>query len=62
MKNNKEKKAIQAVLTAEDEMREGKIIRGDLDDLATWMDASGQDILKEIGPISKKEYDYYEGL
>ena len=30
----REKEAIQAVLTAEQEMREGKILRGDLDNLA----------------------------
>ena len=27
-----------------------------------WQDASGKDILKEIGPISKEDYNYYENL
>ncbi|MFA5820996.1 MAG: hypothetical protein WC873_02755 [Candidatus Gracilibacteria bacterium] len=26
------------------------------------MDAAGEDILKHLGPISKKEYDYYKSL
>lgn len=32
------------------------------EDLAVMIDASGRDILKELGPISKKEYDYYKSL
>ncbi|MDO8668466.1 MAG: hypothetical protein Q7K35_05270 [bacterium] len=31
-------------------------------DLAAMQDAAGRDILKEIGPISKEEYDYYKNL
>lgn len=29
---------------------------------AMWQDAAGADVLKDIGPISKDEYDYYENL
>ena len=32
------------------------------DELKLFMDAAGQDILKELGPISKEEYDYYTNL
>lgn len=32
------------------------------DELADFMDASGKDILKELGPMSKEEYDYYKNL
>ncbi len=27
-----------------------------------WQDAAGEDVLKDLGPISKTEYDYYENL
>lgn len=29
---------------------------------AQWMDASAQDILKELGPMSEEEYTYYQNL
>jgi hypothetical protein len=32
------------------------------DELAAWRDASSRDILKDIGPISREDYDYYENL
>jgi len=32
------------------------------DELADFMDASARDVLNELGPISKEEYDYYENL
>lgn len=32
------------------------------DELATWRDASARDILKDLGPISKEDYDYYENI
>ncbi len=32
------------------------------DHWAEWQNAAGKDILKELGPISKEEYDYYENL
>ncbi|MFA6375864.1 MAG: S24 family peptidase [Candidatus Paceibacterota bacterium] len=32
------------------------------DELAGFMDASARDILNELGPMSKEEYDYYENL
>ena len=31
-------------------------------ELSTMQDASGRDILKELGPISKEEYEYYKNL
>lgn len=27
--------------------------------MAIWQEISGQDILKDIGPISREEYEYY---
>ena len=32
------------------------------DELAAWRDACAQDILKDLGPISREDYDYYENL
>ena len=32
------------------------------DELAAWRDASARDILKDLGPISKEDYDYYENI
>lgn len=34
----------------------------DVDDLRTFKMTGAKDILNELGPISKKEYDYYENL
>jgi len=31
-------------------------------DLIAFMSAAASDTLKELGPISKEEYDYYENL
>lgn len=33
-----------------------------IDHWAMWENAAGRDVLKELGPISKEEYDYYENL
>ncbi|MBI4427025.1 MAG: hypothetical protein HY569_00885 [Candidatus Magasanikbacteria bacterium] len=32
------------------------------DELAAWRQAGARDILKDLGPISKGDYDYYENL
>ncbi|PIT87388.1 MAG: hypothetical protein COU31_03180 [Candidatus Magasanikbacteria bacterium CG10_big_fil_rev_8_21_14_0_10_40_10] len=49
-----------AVRYAIDMLREAEVVPKD--ELAQFMAASGRDILKVIGPISKKDYDYYENL
>ena len=35
---------------------------GVADELAMFMQASGKDILLQLGPISKEDHDYYEAL
>lgn len=32
------------------------------DELAAWRDSGARDVLKDIGPISREDYDYYENL
>jgi hypothetical protein len=33
-----------------------------VDDLSAFQDAAAHDILKDLGPMSKKEADYYNNL
>mgnify|MGYP001593192224 FL=1 len=42
----------------------GKVIKvmKQPDELAAWRNAGARDVLKDIGPISREEYDYYENL
>lgn len=49
-----------AVRYAIDVLREAQIAGSN--ELGPFVSASGRDILKEIGPISRKEYEYYEQL
>jgi len=39
-----------------------QLIEGEDDELKSMQDASGRDILKNLGPQSKKEYNYYKNL